>query len=126
MQNPIQTESDLLVFLDLFLENTPQNMELPAAEDIAHSLDQWSYITQYAQENSNTSSAALVVEMLPTVESVVQKIKYLYQSITGNAYIPPEQRLEDQNDFSTSKFLQRIAEKRETQAFYNPWSPKNN
>lgn len=122
MQNPIQTEDDLLVFLDLMLENTQQTIENHTQQEMSHYLDRWHYIQQYALNNPTTQSAILIAELKPMISKAIEGISHLYELVAHEQYVAPQQRPTEET-FSTSNFLRRLATHRDNQADPQPPTP---
>lgn len=126
MQNPIQNEDDLVVFVHLMMENMAATIESHKPEEMAYYLDQWNHITQYAHAHADTQSAAFVADFTPMINTAIEGIAHLYELVTGEKYVAPQDRQSTTDNFSISNFLKRVSAQRENQASYNPWAPKKN
>lgn len=113
MHNPIQSENDLMVFLELMMESTREIIQQHDPHEMEVYLNRWNYISEYAAANPAMQISILIHEVSPDFTQSIKSIRNLYEKVSGKTYIAPQERKTPPEEFSISKFLQRVSRQRE-------------
>lgn len=115
MHNPIQSENDLMVFLELMMESTREIIQQHDPHEMEIYLNRWNYISEYAAANPTMQISMLIQEVSPDFTQSIKSICNLYEKVSGKTYVAPQERKTPPEEFSMSQFLQRVSRQRENQ-----------
>jgi len=116
MHNPIKNESDLMVFLELMMESTHQIIVEHNPQEMEVYLNRWNYISEYAAENPNMQISILIKEVSRDFNKSIENVQNLYEMVSKEKYVAPQDRKTPPEEFSISNFLQRVSAQRENHA----------
>lgn len=127
MHNPIKNESDLMVFLELMMESTHQIIIEHNPQEMEVYLNRWNYISEYAAANPTMQISMLIKDVSADFNKSIEKVQNLYEKVSKERYVAPQNRTTPPDEFSISNFLQRVSAQREHQVSRTPTQtpPKN-
>lgn len=125
MHNPIKNESYLMVFLELMMESTHQIILEHNPQEMEVYLNRWNYISQYAAENPTMQISMLIKDVSADFNKSIENVQNLYEKVSKEKYIAPQDRTAPLDEFSISSFLQRVSVQREYRASTPTTPPKN-
>lgn len=114
-----------MVFLELMMESTHQIIIEHNPQEMEVYLNRWNYISQYAAENPTMQISMLIKDVSVDFNKSIENVQNLYEKVSKEKYIAPQDRPTPPEEFSITNFLQRVSVQREHQASTRTTPPKN-